>query len=232
MSSQRAEVDSRIDCAISEKEAYALDWVDRNLQRLGSRLPGIFDVGIDLMPGFIDEIVGFVRDPEMDDAAKERILARLFTEASKRINISKQVRLAYCLLGFGDGTFVSGPLPHPLTFSAVARFLVESLLPGLRETYLTEWRPHHNEALTRLLGYPHLPAPEARLLCESILGGHWDGVAATEVASRAALANLHCPVALLEQYAMSIRYPYLREFAVANPDCPDHARVAAALLRD
>lgn len=216
----------------SEKEARAIDWVDQQLRRVGSLSRSILDVGVDLMGVLVDGVFHFVQDPEMDDAAKERILARLFSEAPKKIELRKQVHLAYSLLGFAHGSFGSGPLPNPLTHSAVARFLAESLLPRLDETDLIEWRPYHNEAITRLLGYPQLPPREARRLCESVIADYWAGRAGREVTAQAALANPHCPASLLEQYAMSIPFPYLREVAAANPNCPEHARVAAALLKE
>lgn len=172
-------------------------------------------------------------DIQLTDAARERILTGLFRQASATLCVRD------CLLLAEHATFSqqSGAprwpqeretFPHdPIVLAASANLLI-SLTPRL-----SQLDDDDISALAlfmgQLLAATGLPSREAQALCELAASKGWQMID-SPLLRFLVLSNECCPSRLLEEAAWNPDSRW-RDIAVRNPNCPEHVRVAVALLR-
>lgn len=169
-----------------------------------------------------------LQDGKLDDAARERIVANLFSRAHEaRLTTSQYFVLLGGLTLNRIPRFAETRRAHPIALAHSAVFIVDTF-PSLDRNEDTAYLAI---ALTRyLLSHRGLPAEAARRLCEAVLTRNPGELGQIQV-QREALRHPECPIELLEQAAWSPHYLY-REAVRLNPNCPEALRVAASLLDD
>ena len=182
-----------------------------------------------------------LRDVQLTDAGRERILTGLFQEASATLCVRG------CLLLAERATFPQEDEAHrwpqerettphdPIVLAAATKFLI-SLTPRFSE-FDNDDISATTVFMGQLLTATSLPLQETQALCELLASNGWQVIDSpngwqvidSPLLRFLVLSNEHCPPHLLEEATWDPDSRW-RDIAVLNPNCPEHVRVAVALL--
>lgn len=205
------------------------DYISRSIESLrdAGNLPTSVEGQIARLGDYVNQQLG---EHQLTDQGRERILTTLFETAGNTLCVDG------CLLLAERATFPQdqedfptfredGASPQrPVALAAATRFLI-ALMPRVQEQHASSVMVFAG----RLLGAEGLPLRESEALIELVASGRWEALNSS-LLRFLALSNNHCPPRLLEEAAWDPDSRW-RDIAVLNPNCPEHVRVAIALLR-